>query len=40
MFILIIDQELCARELMWRIMVCDHSPRIKEFLGQLNLLYI
>jgi glutaredoxin len=40
MFILIIDQELYAHELMYHIMSCDHCPRLKEFLDQLNLLYI
>jgi hypothetical protein len=40
MFILTTDQELWTRELMCRIMGCDHSLGIKEFLDQLNLLYI
>jgi hypothetical protein len=40
MFILIRDQELCTHELMCRIMGCDHSLGLKEFLDQLNLLYI
>jgi hypothetical protein len=40
MIILTTDQELWARELMWRIMGCDHSLGLQEFLDQLNLLYI
>jgi hypothetical protein len=40
MFILTTGQELCARELMCRIMGCDHSLGLKEFLNQFNLLYI
>jgi hypothetical protein len=40
MFILTTDKELCARELMCRIMGCDYSLSFKEFLDQLNLLYI
>jgi hypothetical protein len=40
MFILTTDQELWTRELMCRIMCCDHSLSLKEFLDQLNLLYI
>jgi hypothetical protein len=40
MFILTIDQELWARELMCRIMGCNQSLDLKEFLDQLNLLYI
>jgi hypothetical protein len=40
MFILTIDEELYAREVMRRIMACNHSPGLKEFLNQLNLLYI
>jgi hypothetical protein len=40
MFIVITDQELWARELMCRIMRCDHSLGLKEFSDQLNLLYI
>jgi hypothetical protein len=39
MFILTTDQELWSHELMCRIMVCDHSLGLKEFLDQLNLLY-
>jgi hypothetical protein len=38
-FILTTDQELWARELICRIMGCDHSLGLKEFLNQLNLLY-
>jgi hypothetical protein len=40
MFILTIDQELWIRELMCRIMSCVHSLGLKEFLDQVNLLYI
>jgi hypothetical protein len=40
MFIFTIDQELWTYELMGRIMDCDHSLDLKEFLNQLNLLYI
>jgi hypothetical protein len=40
MFILIINQELCAREVMGRIMDCDNSLGLKGFLNQLNLLFI
>ncbi len=40
MFIFTTDQELWARELMCRIMGRDHSLGLKEFLDQLNLLYI
>jgi hypothetical protein len=40
MFILTTDQELWARELMYRIMGYGHSPGLKEFLDQLNVLYI
>jgi hypothetical protein len=32
--------EIWARELMCRIMGCNHSLGLKEFLDQLNLLYI
>jgi hypothetical protein len=38
-FILTTGQELWARELMCRIMSCDHSLCLKEILDQLNLLY-
>jgi hypothetical protein len=38
-FILTTDQELWARELICRIIGCDHSLGLKEFLNQLNLLY-
>jgi hypothetical protein len=40
MFILTTCQELCAHELMCRIMDCDHYLGLKEFLDQFNLLYI
>jgi hypothetical protein len=40
MFILTIDQELWACELMCHIMDCDNYLDLKEFLDQLNLLYI
>jgi hypothetical protein len=40
MFIFIIDQELWVCELMSCIMGYDHSLSLKEFLNQLNLLYI
>jgi hypothetical protein len=40
MFILTTDQELWECELMCRIMSCDHSLGLKEFLDRLNLLYI
>jgi hypothetical protein len=40
MFILTIDEELCARELMCHIMGCNYSLSLKEFLDQLNLIYI
>jgi hypothetical protein len=40
MFILTTNQELLTYELMCRIMGCDHSLGLKEFLDQLNLLYI
>jgi hypothetical protein len=40
MFILIIYQELLARELMCRIIRCDHCMCLKEFLDHLNLIYI
>jgi hypothetical protein len=40
MFIFTTDQELCARDLMSHIMGCDHSLGLKEFLNQLNFLYI
>jgi hypothetical protein len=40
MFILTTDQELCACEVMCCIMGYDHSLGLKEFLDQLNLLYI
>jgi hypothetical protein len=40
MFILTIDQELWAHELMCCIMGCDNSLGLKEILDQLNLLYI
>jgi ABC-type microcin C transport system permease subunit YejE len=40
MFILTTNKELWAHELMWRIMGCDHSLSLKEFLDQLNLIYI
>jgi hypothetical protein len=40
MFILTTEQELYTRELMCRIMGCDHFVILKEFLDQLNLLYI
>jgi hypothetical protein len=39
-FILTIDQELWACKLMCHIMGCDHSLGLKQFLDQLNLLYI
>jgi hypothetical protein len=40
MFILTTEQELWVHELMYRIMGCDYSLGLKEFLDQLNLLYI
>jgi hypothetical protein len=40
MFILTTDQELWIRELMCHIIGCNYSPGLKEFLDQLNLLYI
>jgi hypothetical protein len=40
MFIFTTDQKLCTRELMSHIMNCDHSLGLKEYLNQLNLLYI
>jgi hypothetical protein len=40
MCIFIIDQELLAHELMGRIIDCDHSLSFKQFLNQLDLLYI
>jgi hypothetical protein len=40
MFILTTYQEFWARELICRIMSCDHSLGLKDFLDQLNLLYI
>jgi hypothetical protein len=39
MFIFTTDQELCARELVGRIMCCNHSMSLKK-INQLNLLYI
>jgi hypothetical protein len=39
-FILTIDQELWTCKLMCHIMGCDHSLGLKQFLDQLNLLYI
>jgi hypothetical protein len=40
MFILTTDKELWVHELMCHIMGCDHSLGFKEFLDQLNLIYI
>jgi hypothetical protein len=40
MFILATDQELWTRELIYCVMSCDHYLSLKEFLDQLNLLYI
>jgi hypothetical protein len=40
MFIVTTDKELWAHELMCHIMGCDHSLGLKEFLDQLNLIYI
>jgi hypothetical protein len=40
MFTFIANQELWACELMGRIMCCGYSLGLKEFLNQLNLLYI
>jgi hypothetical protein len=40
MFILTTDHELWLHELMYRIMDCDHSLSLKDFLDQLNLIYI
>jgi hypothetical protein len=40
MFIFTTDQKLQTRKLMCRIMGYDHSLDLKEFLDQLNLLYI
>jgi hypothetical protein len=40
MFIFTTDQELWACELMCRIIGGGHSLNLKEFLDQLNLLYI
>jgi hypothetical protein len=40
MFIFTIDQELWARELIDHIMGWNHSLGFKDFLNQLNLLYI
>jgi hypothetical protein len=40
MFIFTTSQELWTRELMTRIMNYDHSLSLKEYLNQLNLLYI
>jgi hypothetical protein len=40
MFILTTDLKLWTCELMCRIMSCNHSLGLKEFLDQLNLLYI
>jgi hypothetical protein len=34
------DQELCTHKVMSRIMGCNHSLGFKEFLNQLNMLYI
>jgi hypothetical protein len=34
------DQELWTHKLMCRIICCDHSLDLKEFLDQLNLIYI
>jgi hypothetical protein len=40
MFILTTDQELWACEIMGHIIGYDYSLGLKEFLNQLNLLYI
>jgi hypothetical protein len=40
MFILTIDQELWTRELICRIMGCDHFMGLKDFLDKFNFLYI
>jgi hypothetical protein len=40
MFILTTDLELCAHEITCHIIDCDHYLGFKEFLDQLNLLYI
>jgi hypothetical protein len=40
MFMFITNQELWTRGLMSHIMGCDNFLRLKEFVKQLNLIYI